>query len=217
MGEHRRMETQSMIVMLVTMGLAMGEMKATKETILEMKEMMLSLKSRVAKVEQKLMETKDEMMKVEDEEMIKNDVSILGDAPYLHQCSFHSRASFVDSILSYECLFYDVTNQPTGLAWETGVFTCPYSGTYTVTWALNSEDGTDDPSVETWLRKNEEQMNPSFHQSYFRQDESLAQVGLADDMGEKTMLVGLEAGDTLDLFCVNCGARIYRVSFCVSL
>jgi len=184
---------------------------------LEMKEMMLGLKNRVAIAEQKLLETKESMMELEEEDKMETDVSILGDAPYLHQCSFHTRASFVDSILSYECLFYDVTNQPTGLAWETGVFTCPYPGTYTVTWGLNSEDGTDDPGVEIWLRKNEEQMNPSFHQSYFKQDESLAQVGLADDMGEKTILVGLEAGDTLDLFCTNCGARIYRVSFCVSL
>ena len=188
-AEHRMMETQIMIVMLVTMGLAMGEvqqgeMKVTKETILEMKEMMLGLKSRLAKVDQKLKETKEDMLKVENEDMMENDVSILGDAPYLHQCGFHTRASFVDSILSYECLFYDVTNQASGLSWETGVFSCPYPGTYTITWSISSEDGTDDPAVEIYLRKNEGGRDmSSFHQSYFRQDESLGQVGLVEETG----------------------------------
>merc|ERR1712115_735823 len=173
------------------LGETQGELKVTKEMLQEMKEKMIELKNRLAIAEQKLMETgKDEVF--------ENEASILGDTPYLHQCGFHSRAGFVDSIMSFECLSYDVTNQPTGLDWETGVFTCPYPGTYTVSWS--------------W--KNEAQIHESFHQSYFREEGA---TGVVADFGGKTILVGLEAGDTLDLYCINCAARLWNVQYCISL
>ena len=166
-----------MIVILATISIVLGEtqgeLKVTKEMLQEMKEKMIELKTRLAIAEQKLMETGND-------EVFENEVSILGDTPYLHQCGFHSRAGFVDSIMSFQCLSYDVTNQPTGLDWQTGVFTCPYPGTYTVSWSWNNEDGSDDPSVEVLVRKNEAQIQESFHQSYFREEGA---IGVVADFG----------------------------------
>ena len=53
----------------------------------------------------------------------------------------------------------------------------------------------------------------SLHSSYYiGPDQSGVQ-----DQGGRTLVLHLDRGDTLDLYCDNCSAGIGRTTFCVSL
>merc|ERR1740128_673437 len=61
------------------------------------------------------------------------------DPQYLFQCGYKEFKSYTsyDSPITYDSSFYSRTNLATGgLDLATGVFTSPFSGTYTVTFSL---------------------------------------------------------------------------------
>merc|ERR1712156_17288 len=202
-----RMETQIMIVMLVTMALAMGEtqgqLDGTEKMLLEMQEMMTELTHQVEKAEQNLKMKKEEL---------EREVSRMRDVPYLHQCGYTEKTSPVEDILTYDEIFYSSTNTEGG-GLEGGVFTAPHPGTYTVAWSLNAENGAGDNDIMVVLRKNGEQIPESLHRSWLINEDTSSQA----DQGGRTILVGLDTSDTLDLFCFDCSATILYLNLCVSL
>ena len=65
--------------------------------------------------------------------------------------------------------------------------------------------------VYIFLSKNRELIPESRHYTRY------TGTGVAYDQGGRTLVIHLDRGDTLDLFCENCDAYISNISFCVFL
>ena len=155
------------------------------------------------------MTTKDDLT-----QELKREVSFLKDPPWTFACGAHNKGMTVtDQTISYTTLLYSSTNVAgAGLDISTGVFTAGHPGSYTATWSLLAEDNAGDHYVAVYLRKNGENIEESRHLS-----EYTGSSGYVGDQGGRTLVLHLDRGDTLDLYCVDCSARIGHTSFCVSL
>merc|ERR1712236_138764 len=113
--------------------------------------------------------------------------------------------------ITYSSLFYSSTNvNGADLDVSTGLFTAGWAGTYTVTWSGSATvDGHD---LYIFLQKNGEDIEDSRTHSYIG-------GGFSDivDQGGRTLVLYLDRGDTLSLFCDDCSDGIGHVTFCVSL
>merc|ERR1711936_422595 len=158
----------------------------------------------IRKLEKKIQEKTDQL---------ERDMSLLSDPPHTFTCSSHYTTLTISSQrIPYTSLLYSSTNVD-GAYMDTGagVFTAGMGGTYTVTWSLAAWDGAGDTSVDVYLRRNKETIVESHHGSYYS-----GPSGVVDNQGGRTLVLHLDRGDTLDLWCEDCDAGIGHVTFCVS-
>ena len=99
---------------------------------------------------------------------LEKDVNILKDPPYLSTCGARYPAFGNDtSTVTYWNLLSSSTNtKGGGLDIETGIFTSPHPGIYTVTWSLYADDNSGEDTVSIYLHKNGEMIKESRHDSF---------------------------------------------------
>jgi len=144
----------------------------------------------------------------------ENSINVLSDPPEIFVCGYKEYTTATSSILTFDRLSYARSNQPTGgLDPETGVFTSSYPGTYSVSWSLVAIGDAEDTMVSVYLQKDGEYVgDESRHYSWYT-----GASGYVDDQGGRTLILHLDLGETLSMFCADCSAAISYVSFCVSL
>ena len=151
-----------------------------------------------------------------DLQVLKREVSILKDPPYTFVCGYQPDQTIIAQTIPYTKLFYSSTNvKGSGLDINTGVFTAGHPGSYTVTWSTNAHDDENDDQVVIYLRKNKRDIEESRHESFYVARNGGS--GRIDEQGGRTIILHLDKGDTLDLYCQDCSARIELTTFCVSL
>merc|ERR1712106_453469 len=184
-----------------------AELKTTKEELTATKE---ELKLTATKEELKLTATKEELSVTRDDltskdHELERDLSIIRNPPFIHSCGSISRTKITSQTLRYSKLLYSSTNtEGGGLDIATGVFTSPWPGSYTVTWSLYAGDGAVNSQVQIYLRQNGQNIGESLHASGY----SGPSGSYVDDQGGRTLVLHLDMGDTLDLYCQDCSARI---------
>ena len=80
---------------------------------------------------------------------------------------------------------------------------------------MNAHDDETDDRVVIYLRKNRGDIEESRHESFYVARNGGS--GRIDEQGGRTIILHLDKGDTLDLYCQDCSARIELTTFCVSL
>jgi hypothetical protein len=127
----------------------------------------------------------------------------------------------------YYSLFYSCTNtEGVDIDISTGIFYCPYTGSYTITWSLYATDTAGNSDVVIFLRKNGQDIDESRHKGSSGQPISVYEKGkiitqytinTINILGGRTLVLHLDRGYNLDLYCENCSAGITFITFCVSL
>merc|ERR1712021_303201 len=143
-------------------------------------------------------------------------ITVLRSPPAVFYCGYRYVTTATSSVLTFDRLSYSNNNQPTGgLDPATGKFSCPYPGTYSVSWSLfaTNDAVTGDDSVEIHLKKNGGLVG---HESTHLSSYTGASGGVGDQ-GSRTLIIDLLLGDTLSMYCLDCSATVYYVNFCVSL
>ena len=113
------------------------------------------------------------------EEEWKKEITVLRNPPFIHCCGYQRSTSITVQTITYSTLLYSSTNtEGGGLDIETGIFTSPHPGSYTVTWALFSNSGHGDHDMYVYLYKNGKWIQESQHRSYYT-----GQSGYVDDQG----------------------------------
>ena len=164
---------------------------------IEIKSLKLKLEDRLSKIEAKL-----------------DSLNFPIEAPSAHFCASHSSGiSITSEIVPYTKLLYASTNLNIGgLNIVSGIFEAGHGGAYSVSWSLVEQNDVSDSYVAIYLRKNQQKIEESEHFSQFK-----GNSGRVDDFGGRTLILHLDQGDTIDLFCASCEARIDSITFCVSL
>merc|ERR1712142_1143666 len=215
------METLCKIIIMVLFTLARGEDTQDME---EIKEMMRDMNIRVHKAEEKWTKTEDKLAealielaetKTELSET-KSEIKRMRNTPYMHACGAHiDKLNMKSTTIPYYTLLYSSTNtEGGGLDIASGVFTSSYPGSYTVTWALHPYNDAGDHYVSIYLQHNGQNIDESHHLSYYSGPGPNSQVW---DQGGRTLVLHLDQGDTLQLYCEDCTAYIFHTTFCVSL
>ena len=120
-------------------------------------------------------------------EVLEDSVFNLKNAQYLHICAENSGISKppLSRNLHFTSILYSSTNMADGgLDIETGVFTCPTPGTYSVTWSMIVTDSHDMGQhwLSLFLRKNRRDIIHSLYWSYFTNPDD----GTVGDIGKQT-------------------------------
>merc|ERR1711936_243581 len=132
------------------------------------------------------------------------EVSFLKDPPYTFFCAADYYGTAGIGTIRYSTLLYSSTNIPDAIMnLRQGRFTSGWGGTYTVTWSLVVDDTAGEQKVTIYLRKNGEDISDSSHQSQYTGPSGGVLV-----QGGRTLLLRLERGDTVELWCENCGAGV---------
>ena len=151
----------------------------------QMKNKNIQLEEDLRVITKELDTTKNELTVLKEEFMTKSeklerDVCSMMDAPYFHICGYKHFKSINSQSMTYDTIFYNSTNTESGgLDLDTGIFTSPYPGSYTVTWSLMAEDNSGDDWVWIYLRKNSRNIAESFHKSFYT-----GYSGWVDNMGQ---------------------------------
>merc|ERR1711892_408038 len=195
---------------------AEGDLKltATKDDLTATKDDLINTKDDLTTTNLKL----DDLTSFVDDLMSKDlelerDVSIISNPPFIHSCGYKFSTTITSQTITYNSLLYSSTNtEGGGLDIATGVFTSPLAGSYTVTWSLYAYDDHGDHYIEIYLRLNGKSIFESHHSSVYS-----GPSGRVEDQGGRTLVLHLDMGDTLDLYCEDCSAEIGYITFCVSL
>ena len=152
---------------------------------------------------------------------LKEEVSFLKEPPWTFMCGARfddgDYLSITSQAITYSTLFYSSTNvDGSGLDIATGIFSAGFPGSYTATWSLEASNEPGEEAVAIFLRKNGVQIEESRQYSIYDITDG-GTSGYIGDQGGRTMILHLDRGDTLDLYCQDCSADIYYISFCVSL
>merc|ERR1711935_36088 len=138
-------------------------------------------------------------------------INVLRSPPAIFYCGYRGRASASYSVLTFDSLSYSYNNQHNGgLDPETGIFTSPTPGIYSMTWSLTARNEAGDQNVRIYLMKNGARVHESIHFSYYT-----GASGRVSDEGGRTLIIDLLEGETLSMFCENCSAEVFNVNFCV--
>jgi hypothetical protein len=164
------------------------ELKKTQEVVLELQTRNIQLEERIRIAEDDQCATKDDLtatknaLNTKDQEL-EMDVSFLKNPPFFHACGArHGWLSHITSqTISYSSLLYSSTNTEGGdLNIASGVFTCPYPGSYSVTWSLMAKDHSDDKtSTVIYLRQNGQDIEESVYYSHYT-----GSTGYVQDLGK---------------------------------
>merc|ERR1711915_347812 len=108
------------------------------------------------------------------------------------------------------------TNENTeegGLDLNTGVYTAPWPGTYSITYSLENGNDPGENTVEIHLHKNGHSLGDATrYDSYY-----YGSSGIVYDQGGRTAILHLERGETVALYCDDCSAWVFDILFCVQL
>ena len=231
------MEKSIKIPLVVLMLMVIGEAKEDLELIVkDMRMKMVDFEDHISITEEKLLSSQRQLMPIQTQQLktdnevlhimeflnshevsikeLERSVSFLKNPPSTFSCGYHTGYEyFVSNVISYTSLSYSSSNvEGSGLDISSGIFTSGHPGTYTATWSLASINDAGDHYVQIHLRKNGSMIQESRHVSYYT-----GSSGKTDDQGGRTLILHLERGDTLDLYCDNCSAGVYDTTFCVSL
>ena len=172
--------------------------------------MMKEMNERLAMTEAQLDMTKDDLKAYKEiTHDLQKQVLILN-PPWTFACGSHYAGIMATSMaISYSKLLYSSSNvEGAGLDISSGVFSAGYPGTYTASLSLQARDDTGDGFMDIYLRKNAKTIDESPHRSIYTGSE-----GYLEDNGGRTMVLHLDRGDTLDLYCQDCSADIYHFLF----
>eukprot|EP00091_Calanus_sinicus_P024185 TRINITY_DN8534_c0_g2_i2.p1 TRINITY_DN8534_c0_g2~~TRINITY_DN8534_c0_g2_i2.p1 ORF type:complete len:253 (-),score=70.90 TRINITY_DN8534_c0_g2_i2:120-878(-) len=179
----------------------------TKKDLANTKDNLENTNEDLANAMEELTNTKEDLIDT------KLDVSFLKEPPFFHACGYQYSAESTGQTIPYSHLLYSSTNtEEGGLDTHTGIFTSPFPGSYTITWSLIASDHAGDNEVWVYLRKNGQEIEESRLASYYG-----GSSGWVHNLGGRGLVMHLDRGDTLDLYCEDCSAEIYRTTFCVSL
>jgi hypothetical protein len=247
------MKTAYKIVLVVLVTITMGEAKEDLENILmEMNERIALNEAKLIKNEEEikrtLIQNQEDLKKTQEElleltsrniqleerlQMAEDDLTATKNPPFFHACGAHyDSIDNTQSTIAYTSLLYSSTNTEGGdLDTSSGVFTCPQTGSYTITWSLRAH-ARNGPSVRIYLRQNGQNIKESYHKSSL----DIPDIGYVGDVGTytniytliltyyynipggRTLVLHLDRGDTLDLYCEECyPSYIEHLTFCVSL
>jgi len=131
-------------------------------------------------------------------------------------CGFKWEWTSANSVITYNNLLLSEGDAGT-LDASSGVWTTNVPGIYMVTWSLRSRlEGDDDNWI--FLYRNGKKMGESIHGSYIDKPASSSQV--IGEQGGRTMLLRLDAADTLSLRTDSLRRSFggaYFIQFCVNL
>merc|ERR1711915_803353 len=151
---------------------------------------------------------------------IVRDVSFLKNPPYYHICVYQQNTDVTKSNVQFSKELYldcnmcdgEEGNSPANFNLASGVYTNGWPGTYTVTWDLQADDDHGYSYVSIYLRKSDVLIEESHHYSRYT-----GSSGKVAEQGGRTMILRMETGDTLSLWCENCSANVLGITFCISL
>ena len=151
-----------------------GRLEMTQARMLVLETKNIHLEEELKITNEELADTKVELTATRDDLMSKNhllerDVSIIRNPPFIHSCGSHyNELSITSQTIPYSSLLYSSTNtEGGGLDISTGVFTCPWPGSYTVTWSLTADDDAGELYGVIYLRKNKRNIIESHHKSWY--------------------------------------------------
>ena len=131
---------------------------------------LVTAKDELAATKDELATTKDELATTKTALMeVELEVARVREPPFIHACGSHyDRLSIKSGTIPYSSLLYSSTNQETGgLDTQTGVFTAPHPGSYTVTWSTMAADDYGEHYVHIYLYKNGQGIVESKHYSRY--------------------------------------------------
>ena len=185
------------------------------------KELNARLESLELKLNQKDEKIKELEKRLSSAETILKKVParVLGDGTGMAQCAYKEywgtiAGSPLDSIISFDKVYFsdfnDETLMDTGFNISSGIYTAPNQETdgpmtFMVTWSLQSYDDDLHDGGTIFLYKNGVRVDQSYQNS----------DGGVRDMGGRTLLMNLDVGDTLYLYCSNCYEVLF-VNVCVA-
>merc|ERR1711970_1157642 len=184
-----------------------------------------NLEKKLENHEVTILEMKGDMLKTQElvnhnNAVIKKldrDMSFLKDPPFTFFCASAGvtatgGVNLVDKTITYNNLLYSSTNvDGADLDTSTGFFTAGWGGSYTVTWSLYAGVDAGENAILVYLRRNAEIIEESRHYSMYVGDN-----GYIEDQGGRTLVLRLDRGDTLDLFCQDCSSYVHYITFCIS-
>merc|ERR1712179_726961 len=192
-----------------------------------MSEMKIEMNEKLAKTEGELAATKNDLAMTKNDlaitknnlatnkaktDQLEKEVAILRAPPFLHSCGSNTNSiSITNQTIPYISLLYSSTNtEGGGLDINTGVFTAPWGGSYTVYWNTRSYL---DPGqyVIIWLQRNGVNIYESLHYSSYHG------TNWVHEQGGRSLVVYLGIGDTLQLYSDDGTGHIAFTTFCVSL
>merc|ERR1711892_110749 len=140
-------------------------------------------------------------------------INVLLASPAVFYCGYRYTANAITSVLTFDYLSYSNSNQPIGgLDPVTGIFTSPLQATYSVSWSLWAGNAVGDNGLLIHLLKNGAFVGyESTHFSVYT-----GQSGGAADQGGRTLIIDLDMGETLSMWCDDCPPGAWHVNFCVS-
>ena len=118
-------------------------------------------------------------------------------------------------MIRYDSLLHPLTQSPgSGHTFNTGSgqFTAGLDGVYSVSWDGIADVDKGENDVSIYLRKNGVKLQETQHWSNYNGDS-----GYIRDQGGRTVLISLQQEDTLDFYCEDCSASVWRITFCVNL
>jgi len=143
------------------------------------------------------------------------------DQPYLYTCGYKNEMIYDDisSDITFDSLSTNYTNivsPGSGLDISTGVFTSPTAGIFTVTYSVYREPAWVFGEETMYIRRNDVQIPESTSESWFFVESGGSAFGY-DNIG-RTIIISLEKGDLLDLYCDGCeDVAVHKLNFCISL
>merc|ERR1711915_529563 len=160
-----------------------------------------------------VLKSENDELKSQNAELVE-EISSLRNPPFYHLCVYQDQKSPIPGVIKFnkelymECLYCDDAD----FNLSTGVYTNGWPGTYLVSWnsRVNANHGKSETRIV--LRKNGQNINEANQESRFGSNN-----GYMDEQGGRTVLIRMDAGDTLDLFCGKCYDHVYDITFCISL
>jgi len=132
-------------------------------------------------------------------------------------CAFKGYLSGTGIIIKYDSMLTDINSFPSGgLDISTGVFTVPASGLYQITYAVVTVVSQNDDRVNIYINVDNKSLgHPS---SILKITYSASQSPLSGnsyDTGSRTLLLHLNHGQTVNIFCQDCSPSARYVTFCI--
>merc|ERR1711892_1653063 len=127
------------------------------------------------------------------QEKLKSQIS--EEAPVSFHCAFRQFVSTDLTLVTYDKLTYERTNQWTsegGLDISSGTLTAVYTGTYSISYSLMAGNGYMEDDTHLFLRYNGGFIYETFSDSFYGAGEG----GSLKDMGSRSWVLHLDAGDT---------------------
>ena len=163
----------------ITKGALMSNIEELEMKTEMMAEMEMRMNECLVRTEAELVSSKaDHAITKAKTDELEREVVILKAPPFIHACGSHYESLSASSgTIPYTSLLYSSTNlEDGGLDINTGVFTAPWGGSYTVSWYTAA---VMDPGkyVDIYLQKNGENILESHHHSYYGGNEHVTEQG----------------------------------------